>query len=75
MPGYSGVEVTRRVRADPALAGTRVLIITAHANAEAAGLTVGADRWLAKPFSPRELREIVRALLAGAADARPAAGQ
>jgi DNA-binding response OmpR family regulator len=57
MPGLTGVEICELVRADPALAGVRVLLLSASAgeNSIAAGLAAGAVDYLPKPFSPREL--------------------
>jgi two-component system phosphate regulon response regulator PhoB len=57
MPGLTGVEICELVRADPALAGVRVLLLSASAgeNAIEAGLAAGAVDYLPKPFSPREL--------------------
>ena len=62
LPGFDGLEVLRRIRtfADP-----YVLLLTAR-NEEVdrvVGLTVGADDYLTKPFSPRELVARVHALL------------
>jgi DNA-binding response OmpR family regulator len=68
MPGLSGVDVTRELRVDASLAGTRVILLTARAQ-EAdvqAGFSVGADDYVVKPFSPRELQSRVTALLARA---------
>lgn len=57
MPGMTGVEVCRIVRADPALAGVRLLLLSAAADEKSieAGLAAGAVDYLPKPFSPREL--------------------
>ena len=57
MPGLTGVEVCGLVRADPALAGVRVLLLSAAADERSieAGLAAGAIDYLPKPFSPREL--------------------
>jgi DNA-binding response OmpR family regulator len=68
MPGLSGVDVTRELRDDPDLAATRIILLTARAQ-EAdvqAGFAVGADDYVVKPFSPRELQSRVAALLARA---------
>jgi CheY-like chemotaxis protein len=65
MPGRTGLEVLTELRSDPRLADTRVLVLTASAhppNREAV-LAAGADRFLAKPFSPLELVSIVDGLL------------
>ena len=73
LPLIDGFEVCRRIRAMPALAPTRIMLVTARGReAEIArGLALGADAYLTKPFSTRELMEKVRALLAAP---RPAAG-
>lgn len=57
MPGRSGLEVTKAIRAEPALAGTKVILLTSKAQQQEvqAGLEAGADAYLTKPFSPREL--------------------
>ena len=66
MPGRSGFEVCQAVRADESLAGTKILLLTAKGRDTdlAQGLGVGADGYMTKPFSTRELAERVRALLA-----------
>ena len=66
MPGLSGVDVTRELRADPATAGVPVILLTAKAQ-EAdveTGFVSGADDYVVKPFSPRELVSRVQAVLA-----------
>lgn len=57
MPGLTGLEICRLVRADPALNRVRVLLLSASAGegSAAAGLDAGAIDYLSKPFSPREL--------------------
>lgn len=57
MPGRSGLELTEAIRADPALAGTHVILITAYGEPDqiAAGERAGADLYLVKPFSPLQL--------------------
>lgn len=65
MPGRSGLEVLSEVRDDPHLAHTRVLMLSARtqsADREAA-TAAGADRFLAKPFSPFELASVIDELL------------
>jgi CheY-like chemotaxis protein len=61
MPGRTGLELSRAIRADPDLAGTTVVLLTAKAQAAdvEAGLAAGADRYLTKPFSPLELLTVV----------------
>ena len=65
LPGRSGFDVCKSIRADPALAATRVLMLTARgSNAdEARGVAAGADGYLTKPFATQELVLRVRELL------------
>jgi two-component system, OmpR family, response regulator MtrA len=62
MPGVNGLEVCRRLRSDSDLL---VLMLTARTSEEdlLTGLDVGADDYLTKPYSPRELTARVRTLL------------
>ncbi len=65
MPGVSGLDAIRAIRADPALADLPVILLTARAQ-EAdveTGFDSGADDYITKPFSPRELASRVEALL------------
>jgi CheY-like chemotaxis protein len=57
MPGRSGLDILRAIRADPNLMATRVILLTASAQASdiSAGLAAGADSYLTKPFSPEDL--------------------
>jgi len=57
MPGRSGLDLLRSVRADPSLRGTRVILLTSKAQEGdvEAGLIAGADFYLTKPFSPLDL--------------------
>lgn len=61
MPGLDGVEVCRRIKADPTLKETTVVMLTAQAQADARrrAISAGADTFLTKPFSPLQLLEIV----------------
>lgn len=68
MPGTDGLEVTRRLRdggGPPELARLPVLMLTARTTEDdlLAGLDQGADDYLTKPYSPRELMARVRTLL------------
>ncbi|WP_448629103.1 response regulator transcription factor [Cellulomonas soli] len=66
MPRMSGIEVCEAIRQDPTLAGTRVLVLTAKSQESdlERAFAVGADEFLLKPFSPRELVLRANALLA-----------
>lgn len=73
LPALDGMEVCRRIRA---WASTPILILTAR-NAEEdriAGLELGADDYLVKPFSPREVVSRVKAILRRVAPVAAAAG-
>ncbi len=65
MPGRTGLELTRAIRADPDLAGTRVVLLTAKAQQAdiEAGIAAGADMYLTKPFSPLELLDVIDKML------------
>jgi two-component system response regulator MtrA len=65
MPKLDGLEVTERVRALPELADTRILLLTAsvHESAVERGLEVGADDYIAKPFSSEHFLERCAAAL------------
>jgi CheY-like chemotaxis protein len=57
MPGQSGFEVLRLIKADPSLSATKVILLTSKAQESdvEAGLIAGADFYLTKPFSPLDL--------------------
>ena len=70
MPGaLDGLQVCARLRADPALQATRIVLLSARTQPEdrQAGLDAGADAYLAKPFSPLGLVEALEQVLAGRA--------
>ena len=66
MPGMSGLDAIRVIRSDPAMAGIPVILLTARAQETdvETGFDSGADDYITKPFSPRELASRVQALLA-----------
>ena len=65
LPEMTGLEVCRRLRADPATAGVPIIMLTAKADEvdRIVGLEMGADDYVTKPFSPKELVARVRAVL------------
>ncbi len=65
LPGMDGVEVCRRLRRDPSTAAVPVIMLTARAGEadRIAGLAQGADAYVVKPFSVKELLARVRAVL------------
>jgi DNA-binding response OmpR family regulator len=65
MPGKSGLDVLRELRSDSSFDGIRVIMLTARAQVadRLAATENGADRYLAKPFSPTELGATVADLL------------
>jgi phosphate regulon transcriptional regulator PhoB len=65
LPGMNGLEVTRRLRAEPAWARLPIIMLTAKADEvdRIVGLEMGADDYIVKPFSPKELLARVRAVL------------
>ena len=65
MPGRTGLEVLERLRTEPAVSATPVIMLTARTqeNDRAAANTAGATRFLPKPFSPAELASLVEETL------------
>ena len=65
MPGMSGFDVCRQLRAEPDLGRLPIIMLTASVQSGdvTQGFGSGADDYLVKPFNPRELSERVRALL------------
>jgi two-component system cell cycle response regulator DivK len=64
LPTMSGLEVTRRLRADPRTAHLPIVVITSFALSgdDRKAIDAGASAYLAKPYSPRELLETIRRL-------------
>src|SRR5437763_4664084 len=65
LPQVSGADICRAVRATPATAAIPIIMLTARVEEaeRIAGLEIGADDYIAKPFSPNELVARVRAVL------------
>jgi DNA-binding response OmpR family regulator len=75
MPGFDGLAVCRTLRGNPATATVPIIMLTAKAEESdrISGLELGADDYITKPFSPREVVARVRALLRRADRPPPAA--
>jgi len=73
MPAMNGLEVCRRLRQDPVTASLPIVMLTAKGDEvdRVLGLEIGADDYIVKPFSPKELLARVRAVLRRS---RPAPG-
>jgi DNA-binding response OmpR family regulator len=73
LPGVSGLDICRALRADKATAHLPIIIVTARAEEtdRIVGLEIGADDYIAKPFSPNELVARVRALMRRSKRAEP----
>ena len=65
VPGINGLEVCRKIRANKALALVPIIFLTAKATEDdkIKGLDLGADDYISKPFSPREMVARVKAVL------------
>jgi phosphate regulon transcriptional regulator PhoB len=65
LPGMDGIEICRRLRQDPITSNIPIIMVTAKGEESdvVIGLGVGADDYVVKPFSPRELVARVRAVL------------
>ena len=76
LPGISGDEVLQRLKGEPATSSIPVLVLTARREQDdrIRGLEMGADDYLTKPFSPRELVLRVQAILRRTRDAGLTAG-
>jgi phosphate regulon transcriptional regulator PhoB len=73
LPEMNGLEVCRRLRGDPSTAAIPIIMLTAKADEvdRVVGLELGADDYVAKPFSPKELVARVRAVLRRARPGEP----
>jgi two-component system phosphate regulon response regulator PhoB len=65
LPGMSGIDVAKRVRADSRLRAIPIIMLTARTEErdKVQGLDIGADDYITKPFSPRELMARIKAVL------------
>src|ERR1035437_305162 len=65
LPGISGIELARRLRADQRTQNIPIIMLTARTDErdKVMGLESGADDYITKPFSPRELMARIRAVL------------
>jgi DNA-binding response OmpR family regulator len=65
MPGLSGIDVCRMLRGDPATSEMLIIMLTARVQEQdvEGGFSAGADDYVTKPFSPRELVSRIQALL------------
>jgi two-component system cell cycle response regulator DivK len=65
LPKLSGLEATRAIRSDPRTAHVPVIVVTSFALSgdESKAMAAGASAYLAKPYSPRDLLEMIRRLL------------
>jgi len=70
LPGVQGIEVCRRLRREPTTSRLPIIMLTAKGEEmdKVVGLEVGADDYIVKPFSPRELVARVKALLRRASE-------
>jgi DNA-binding response OmpR family regulator len=68
MPGLSGIDVCRMLRAEPSTAGMLIIMLTARVQEQdvEGGFSAGADDYVTKPFSPRELVSRIQAMLSRA---------
>jgi two-component system phosphate regulon response regulator PhoB len=65
LPGASGIELARRLRADRRTQAIPIILLSARSEErdKLAGLEIGADDYVTKPFSPRELNARIKAVL------------
>ena len=77
LPGIDGFEVCRRLKADPSTQAIPIIMLTAKAEEidKVLGLELGADDYMVKPFSVRELLARIKAVLRRSQVSQPAAEQ
>lgn len=73
MPGTSGIELARRLKKDELSAAIPIIMLTAKGEEDnkIQGLDIGADDYITKPFSPRELVARLKAVLRRTEDSKP----
>ena len=73
LPGLSGLEVCRAMRADPGVSGVPIIMLTARTEEtdRIVGLEIGGDDYVTKPFSPKELVARIGAVLRRTHRGRP----
>lgn len=66
MPIMTGLEVTAKLRADPDMKDKPIILLTANTGADdqKQGDTAGANKYMTKPFSPKELVETIESMIA-----------
>jgi two-component system cell cycle response regulator DivK len=62
LPGIDGYEATRRIKANPEIRSTPIIVVTSYALSgdDVKAFQAGCDAYMAKPFSPRELLAKIR---------------
>jgi two-component system alkaline phosphatase synthesis response regulator PhoP len=70
LPRLNGYEVCKQIRKDPSLSNIYVIMLSAKGQRDdrEGGMLSGADEYVTKPFSPREIAQKVRALMAESAE-------
>src|SRR5947209_1659770 len=65
LPGESGIDLCQRIRSKASLIGIPIIFVTARSSESdrVSGLELGADDYITKPFSPRELVARIKAVL------------
>lgn len=65
LPGLDGIEICRKLKADPAMHSVSVIMVTAKGEESdiVLGLGIGADDYVTKPFSPKELMARIKSVL------------
>ena len=65
MPGKTGIEVTKIIRENPEYQDMPIILLTANASEDDVknGIAAGANKYITKPFSPKELAEAIESLM------------